>query len=167
MMNSTNHFHLADALSAAELMGVGAVRSLDLLRDIDGTIDAIAHHCRLFNGAQAAFDAVAKSILAGAAIREIREDEIIPVLEGLQDNLVKSHGESLEKMQCAIRDPRLRDDDGVVDAYRSLIESLASLNSAAERLRWSILESNADKEEPHEPRVMSSSEEIDSFLDSL
>lgn len=167
MMNSVNHFHLADALSAAELMGVGAVRSLDLLREIDGTIDAITHHCRLFNGAQAAFDTVARNILSGAATREIPEDDIIPVLEQLQDSLVTTYAESKAKMQCAIRDPRLRDDDGVVDAYRTLLQALDSLNSTTEKLRWSILESNADKEDKHEPCVMSDPKDISNFLDSL
>ncbi|ELF6206753.1 hypothetical protein KTQ74_28295 [Pseudomonas chlororaphis] len=166
-MNSTNHFHLADALSAAELVGVGAVRSLDLLRDIDGTIDAITHHCRLFGGAQAAFDAVAKDISSGAATKAIPEGDIIPVLEQLQDSLVKGYAESKEKMQCAIRDPRLRDDDGVVDAYSSLLEAIYALNTTTEKLRWSILESNADKEVDHDPVVLSNPEDINKFLDDL
>src|SRR5688500_19941070 len=47
MMNSANHHHLAEALSAAELMGVGAVRTLDLLRDID------LNYCMLLPGPEA------------------------------------------------------------------------------------------------------------------
>ncbi|WP_046854975.1 hypothetical protein [Pseudomonas sp. CCOS 191] len=167
MMNSGNHFHLADALSAAELVGVGAVRSLDLLRNIDGTIDAISHHCRLFSGAQAAFEAVAKDIWSGAAAKVISEVDIIPVLEQLQDSLAKGYADANEKMHCAMRDPRLRDDDGVVDSYRSLLESIEALNSTTESLRWSILESNADQEVGHDPVVLSRPDEINKFLDDL
>jgi hypothetical protein len=92
---------------------------------------------------------------------------VIPVLEKLQDSLVKSYAESKEKMQCAIDDTRLSDEDGVVDAYANLLDELTSLNALTEDLRWSILESNADKEIAHTPVVMSDPDEIDKFLDNL
>ncbi|WP_143522854.1 hypothetical protein [Pseudomonas sp. 2822-15] len=166
-MNSANNYLLTDALSAAELMGVGAVRSLDLLRDIDGTIDAVSHHARLFDAAEKVFSKIQASIASGDASKLIPEDDLIPVLESLQDKLVKSYSESKKKMACAVHDPRLTDDDGVVDAYEALLQSLESLNSTTEALRWSILESNADTEKGHTPKVLSESKDIDSFLDSL
>ncbi|WP_457265742.1 hypothetical protein [Pseudomonas sp. P5_C3] len=166
-MNSANHHHLADALSAAELMGVGAVRSLDLLRDIDGTIEAISHHCQLLNAAERSFVAVKDSIASGEASKLIPEENVVPVLESLQDSLVKSYAESKAKMQCAINDPRLNDEDGVVDAYAGLLDALTSLNTMAEELRWSILESNADKESDHTPVILSEPADIDKFLDDL
>lgn len=166
-MNAANHHLLADALSAAELMGVGAVRSLDLLRDIDGTIDAITHHVELLRTAERAFVHVKKAITSGDASKAIPEDDIIPVLEDLQDSLVKSYAESKEKMECAIADSRLSDEDGVVDAYAILLDALISLNNTTETLRWAILESNADAEGSHTSNVLSDPSEIDSFLDSL
>lgn len=166
-MNSANHHHLAEALSAAELMGVGAVRTLDLLRDIDGTIEAISHHCQLLNAAASSFVAVKNSIASGEASKVIPEENVVPVLEKLQDSLVKSYEESKAKMHCAINDPRLSDEDGVVDAYSRLLDALASLNTLTEDLRWSILESNADKEVGHTPVVMSEPGDIDKFLDDL
>lgn len=166
-MNSANHHHLADALSAAELMGVGAVRTLDLLRDIDGTIEAISHHCQLITAAANSFVAVKEKIASGEASKLIPEENVVPVLESLQDSLVKSYEESKAKMQCAINDPRLSDEDGVVDAYARLLDALTSLNTMTEELRWSILESNADKETGHTPVVMSDPAAIDKFLDDL
>lgn len=166
-MNSANHHHLADALSAAELMGVGAVRTLDLLRDIDGTIEAISHHCQLINAAANSFVAVKEKIASGEASKLIPEENVVPVLESLQDSLVKSYEESKAKMQCAINDPRLSDEDGVVDAYARLLDALTSLNTMTEELRWSILESNADKETGHTRVVMSEPAAIDKFLDDL
>lgn len=166
-MNPANHSLLTDALSAAELMGVGAVRSLDLLRDIDGTIDAVYHHAGLLNAAERAFASVKESISSGEVSNAIPEDDLIPVLESLQDGLVRSHTHFQSKMACARRDPRLSDDDGVVDAYAALLNSLAALNGATEALRWSILESNADNEAKHEPKIMSESKDIDAFLDDL
>lgn len=166
-MNSANHHHLADALFAAELMGAGAVRSLDLLRDIDGTIEAISHHCQLLNTVANSFVAVKKSIASGKALKLIPEENVVPVLENLQDSLVKSYEESKAKMQCAIDDPRLSDEDGVVDAYARLLDALTSLNTMTEELRWSILESNADKETGHTPVVLSEPADIDKFLDDL
>lgn len=166
-MNAANHHLLADALSAAELMGVGAVRSLDLLRHIDGTIDALTHLTELLRTTERAFVKVKATISAGEAAKAIPEEDLIPVLEDLQNGLVQSHAESKQKMECAIEDPLLSDEDGVVDAYAILLDALISLNSTTEGLRWAILESNADTESAHVSRVLSDPSEIDSFLDAL
>lgn len=166
-MNAANHIVLTDALSAAELMSVGAVRSLDLLRAIDGTIEALSHHTQLFQSAQRVFSEVLKAISAESAPRTIREEDLIPALEALQDALKRSFQDCSRKMDCAIRDPRLSDDDGVVDAYQILLDALSGLNTTAENLRWGILENNADVEKDHTPVVLSNPSDIDSFLDNL
>ncbi|MFP3852494.1 hypothetical protein [Pseudomonas sp. W5-01] len=166
-MNAANHHLLADALTAAELMGVGAVRSLDLLRDIDGTIDALTHHTALLRAAERTFANVKKALSSGEAAKAIPEGDIIPVLEGLQDSLVKSFSEKTQKMGYAISDPRLSDEDGVVDAYSIFLDAVASLNRTTESLRWAILESNADAEESHAPVILSEPSDIDNYLDSL
>lgn len=166
-MNAANHIILTDALSAAELMSVGAVRSLDLLRAIDGTIEALSHHTQLLQSAQRVFSELLKAISAESAPRAIREEELIPALEALQDALMKSFKDFSRKMDCAVQDPRLSDEDGVVDAYQILLDALTGLNTTAENLRWGILENNADIENDHAPVVLSNPGDIDSFLDNL
>jgi len=166
-MNPANHHPLAYALSTAELMGAGAVRSLDLLRVIDGTLDSLLHHTQLFETAEQAFTNITHAIQSGSSENVIPEAELIPVLEKLQNSLVASHADCTRKMKAAISDPRLCDEDGVADAYAALLQALDALNSATETLRWSVLESNAEAEKGHTPKVLSKPEEIDSFLDSL
>lgn len=166
-MNAANLHLFTDALSAAELMGVGAVRSLDLLRDIDGTITALTHQADLLRAAERAFASVQESIAKGDATSVIPEENVVPVLEALQQNLCDSYPALQAKMKCALDDPRLNDDDGVADAYATLLEAVNSLNDAAERLRWAILESNADVEGDHSPVIMSDTAQINAYLDDL
>lgn len=166
-MSAANHHLLAEALSTAELMSAGAVRSLDLLREIDTTIDALAHHTELLRTAERAFVRAKNAIFSGNHSKAIPEKDIIPVLESLQDSLMKAHSESKQKMSYALNDPRLSDDDGVADGYATLLDALVSLNHTTESLRWAILESNADAEGPHTPKLLSEPSEIDAFLDAL
>lgn len=166
-MNPADHHLLTAALSAAELMGVGAVRSLDLLRDIDGTIEAVTHYTNLFETAEREFSKARVAVASGHAENQIPEEDIVPILESLQDKLGKAYPYYQAKMECAIDDPRLSDDDGVVDAFENLLQALDALNNTTEMLRWCILESNVDAEASFKPKILSNTKEIDSFLDSL
>lgn len=156
-----------EALFNAELIGVGAARSLDLLRDIDGAITALTHHTDLMVSTARSFARVADTIAACDSPSEIAENTLVPVLEALQDSLVEAHHIFERKMQSAVSDPRLTDEDGVVDVFRRFLDSLRTLNETTERLRWCVLENNADVEGPHKPVVMSDPAKINDFLDSL
>lgn len=166
-MSAFNAQNFSEALFNAELIGVGAARSLDLLRNIDGAITALTHHTDLMVSTERSFARVADAIAACEIPSEIAEDTLVPVLETLQGSLVEAYRIYNLKMQSAISDPRLTDEDGVVDAFRRFLEAMRTLSETTERLRWCVLENNADAEGPHEPVVMSDPAKINDFLDSL
>lgn len=166
IMNSVKHYLLTDALSATELMVVGTVRSLDLLGGVDGAIQA-KHYADLFNAAKREFTKARLVISSEKNAIPIPEDNLIPLLESLQDKLVKVFPTYQKKMNRAIDSRPSHGSYETVDTYERLLVSLATLNGIAESLRWSILESNANAESGHEPKILSKPEEIDSFLDSL
>lgn len=142
------------------------VRSLDLLRDIDGTIESLVLMRRQMDAFLEAVESFTKSVLAEKK-GVFSEDEIIPSLEQSQDVLKRIHDGLQARLQAAKSAPELRSDDGVDDAYAQAIDAVLSYNAAIERLRWAILEHNADMEGPHNPKVLTSEDDIDGFFDNL
>ncbi|MCJ0877906.1 hypothetical protein MRX33_10215 [Pseudomonas sp. JI-2] len=165
-MTSLTIARSAEIIAFSELMSAGAARSLDLLKAIDGTIDSVTHHCQLLEVCEGALRKAIAAINEGLNT-EFDEEQIVPVLEGLQESLASALVSFERKRKAALLDPRLKGSDGVVDAYDCLISAALSLNEAAEELRWAILEHNADMEGPHEAVVLSDDDEIAAFLKAL
>ena len=140
-------------------------RSLDLLRNIDCTIDALVMTRKVLDAQREALAAVLAKLyeVPGA----LCEKETIPALEASQVSL-RRMAEGLRPMlESARRAPELRADDGVVEAYEELIAAVHALDEEVEKTRWGILEHNADMEGPHKAKVLSTPDEIAGFLDSL
>lgn len=140
-------------------------RSLDLLRNIDGTIDALVMTRKVLD---AQCEALSSRLTKLSSIPGVLcEKETIPALEASQESL-RRMAESLRPgLEAARRAPELRADDGVVEAYEELIAAVSGLNQEVEKFRWAIIEHNADMEGPHQAKVLSSPQEIAGFLDSL
>lgn len=166
-MSSFNSQAFVSVLYNTELIGAGAARSLELLRDIDGTISALSHHAELMGNAAASFEETAKKIANCSEATAIAEETLIPVLENLQDALKAAHLVMIRKRDAAIQDPRLNEDDGVVEAYERFLDAMCHLNETTEKLRWFVMENNADAEDSHTPEILSDNKAIDDFLDSL
>jgi len=143
-----------------------AVRSLDLLRVIDGTIEALV----LMRRQMDAFNEAIQSLIAQVVSAQecvFTEDEIIPSLEQSQDVLAKIHADLEKRLGFAKKAPELRSDDGVDDAYGQAIASVLSYNAAIEKLRWTILEHNADMQGSQSSTVLNSDEDIDRLFEDL
>ncbi|WGK92559.1 hypothetical protein [Pseudomonas migulae] len=143
-----------------------AVRSLDLLRVIDGTIEALV----LMRRQMDAFNETIHSLIAQVLVAKncaFTEDEIIPALEQSQDILAKIHADLEKRLNYAKSAPELRSDDGVDDAYAQAINSVLNYNAAIEKLRWSILEHNADMDGHHQATLLTTDKDIDDLFDSL
>lgn len=142
------------------------VRSLDLLRDIDGTIESLVLMRRQMDAFVETVESFTKSVLAEKK-GFFSEDEIIPSLEQSQDVLKRIHDDLSSRLKAAQSAPELRSDDGVDDAYIQAIEAVLRYNAAIERMRWVILEHNADMEGQHKPHVLTTEQDIDGFFDKL
>lgn len=151
----------------SEYLNCETARSLELLRQIDGTVEALVLLRRQMDALSEAFNSLLSRFNTNPPAEAIPEDVVVPTLEESQDSLRKMHGELERRKACAKADPDLKTDDGVVDAYEQAMDSVISLNLVIEQTRWALLEHNADSEGPHEPQLLQSDEEIDSFIRSL
>lgn len=143
-----------------------AVRSLDLLRAIDGTIESLVLLRRQMNAFSETVESHIKSVLAETKV-VFEEDAIIPTLEHSQDILRSIHDGLQGQLMSAKNSTQFHSDDDVDDAYAQAIEAVIGYNATIERLRWSILEHNADMEGEHRPHLLGSKADIDGFYDSL
>jgi len=150
----------------SDYLRVEAFRSLDLLRQIDGTIEALVLIRRQMDGFNELVESLIKQVHEQTA-GSYTEDELIPSLEQSQDILKRLHADFEKRLGCAKDAPELKSDDGVEDAYGEVIESLLRYNDAIERLKWSVLEHNADTEGHQEPRLLTTDKDIDDLFDNL
>lgn len=140
-------------------------RSLRLLSMIDETIESLSMVSDDITGLNAMFSARLDSLVD--VEHPIPEEHIIPALEQSQDSMAEMHGVFSTRRKAAVRDPMLSDEDGVVDAYDAAINAVCELNNTIEKLRWAILEHNADMEPSSESLLVSDDEGIDSFFRAL
>lgn len=150
----------------SDYLRVEAVRSLDLLRLIDGTIEALVLMRRQMDAFNETIGSLITQVI-GSKDCLYAEDEILPSLEQAQDTLAKVYSDLEKRLGFAKSAPELRSDDGVDDAYLQAITSVLSYNAAIERLRWSILEHNADMEGHQEAVLLTTDKDIDDLFDSL
>lgn len=142
------------------------VRSLDLLRKIDGTVDSLVLMRRQMDAFSEAVDGLLKTVLQ-ASKGIFSEDEIIPPLEQSQDALKRIHERLCGGQFSARRTPELCPEDGVDDAYGQAILAVEAFSAKIETLRWSILEHNADVEGKSQELLLSTDDDIDRFFDNL
>lgn len=149
------------------IMTSEAARSLDLLRAIDGTVEALVFTRRNIDAMSEACDKLLLRAKNEPLADERLESEVIPSLEKVQDSLRLMRLLLAHKQAAAHESPELESEDGVSDAYDQVIEAASTLNSKVETLRWVLLECGADAEGEHKPKIMRNPSEIDSFLDNL
>lgn len=140
-------------------------RSLTLLKEIDGTIDAMIMIRKQLDALAGMFESQKEKIMQLEA--HICEKETIPALEQSQDTLSSMYEFISRGLDSAKNSIQLNHDDGVVDAYEDVLESIVLLNSTIEQVRWAMLEHNADMDPPHKPLILSGDDEVNTFLDSL
>lgn len=155
--------HAMEAYSA--YLRDGTARSLSLLRVIDLTIDTLNMLRREHEAHIEMFRVLVDRIHKHEA--PLPEDAVIPALEQTQLSLEESYRELQRRHRCAVYAPELDEDDGVVEAYESLMDTVSSLHTVIEEVRWTVLEHNADMDRSSESRILSGREEIASFLQSL
>jgi hypothetical protein len=144
-----------------------ARRSLDLLRDIETTIQALCYE-------RARFEGPAKFVhIAAGQIRAAKRDKPIDPDGKSEEKLFEAqqvmrdlYEKLIEKRQYAQQDERLTDDDGVVDEFTRTISVVADLHNGLNELRWAIGEYDADLATGDGP-VLRSPSEIEGFLKSL
>lgn len=144
-----------------------AQRTLELLRVIETTIQALCYE-------RARFEGPAKfTHLAAEQIRNAKR--VVPLdPEGkAEENLLKAqdlirnlYDNLIEKRKYAQQDDSLTDEDGVVDEFTRTIAVVSDLHNGLNELRWAIGEYDADLAKGSGP-ILRNAGELEGFLKSL
>jgi len=139
-----------------------AARNLDLLRAIENTVDCLAADTGLVRSICATYAEIHTKLSA-------REAEIDPtghigsVLEKASDSCARIYEDARKRHLSATRDPQLRSDDGVVDAYDEFMGAINQLHDTIEELCEWI----ANHDAVLQPTTDESFETVDSLFDAL
>jgi len=123
----------------------GANRSLELLRQIEDTIDSLCYDQQYFRP----FPTIAKRAME--SVRNSPRKRPLDPNGDVEKKLLESQGairnlynHLIEKRKLAIGDPRLTEDDGLADEYARTIQVVTDVHNALNSLRLTVSEHDAD-----------------------
>lgn len=152
-----------------EMSADASQKSLELIRDIDITVSALAW---IESQTRPTVEFVNKQI---TAIKQCtRTTKIDPDCLAskssfeAEESSARLYALLLDKRASAVNASELNGDDeeAVVDAYNLAIAAMADVHNTFADLRWAIGEHDADLEEPT-GKPLSTTEEISEYLDGL
>jgi hypothetical protein len=126
-----------------------AARSVELLKAIDDTIYA----CAVFKDTTDALVKEAHNLIASLKRldRPIDTDgAALKNLETARDALGAAYQRFTAMRESARRDTRLSDEDGVVEAFDTLLDCIADAHNTVNELCWAVGEHDADFDKPLE-----------------
>ena len=119
-------------------------RDLDLLGAIEKTVEAIADETVKFQS----LDLMAEHFLSILQKADFTSEDALAQLEKVipasLEILEKYYNTQVAKRQSAIEDLRLTEEDGIVEAYDSLLHEICSLHNNLNSLCWVIGEHAAE-----------------------
>lgn len=131
---------------ASSVSQAATARSLDLLADIKSTIDSM----ELTTGVLRAFEAFALKAcakLAQAGCPLDPDGVLDAVLEKASSEVHGLYNSLIARRESARRDDRLKEEDGIEDAFTDAIAASADLHNVIEELRFLIAENDVDCEQ--------------------
>ncbi len=123
-----------------------ATRDLNLLRNIENTLDALDVHCERLRQANQAADHFIKLLKESDSPLMSGDVDLLRLFESGRDSLGAAYDVWGNKHVCAINAPELSDEDGVVEAYALLLTEVAALHDKLNTLCWIIREQEADQD---------------------
>ena len=155
------HFVVEQRMSSSGVQALAA-RNLELLRIIEDTVDCLAADSNLVRSIAEAYKEIQAKLTPG-------DNEIDPsgrtraALEKASDSCVRIHNDAKARHLSATRDPQLRSDDGVIDAYSELMTVVDELHDAVENLsEWITVHDDV-----LQPTTGSTFDSVDSLFESL
>ena len=141
-----------------------AHRSLDLLKAIESTLDALCYDEKVYN----AFAGFAHQALD--RIRKMKPIKAIDPDGTVAETLLKAQTATkavyerlMVKHRSAVKDVRLTEEDGIAGEYQQLITIVADLHDCLNDLRWAVGEHDAELYAARGP-VLTSIEDIEKHL---
>ena len=167
MNTCADALHIAHVRQIANSIHEAAnTASLDLLRDVEVTVDSLTAYQRIAEELLDEVTALGGTIKSCKPATPIDQDKIHAGNLGKSEDIIRVFiGIMEDKKRSALRDKSLNGDleDSVVTEYENTIALMSRLHDATTELRWAILEHDADLEEPTGD-VYKSAEEVNQAL---
>jgi hypothetical protein len=110
-----------------------AARNLDLLCAIENTVDCLVADTNLVRSICATYEEI-QTKLSSSQTEIDPTGHICSVLEKASGSCARIYEDSKKRHLSAVRDPQLRSDDGVVDAYDEFMGVINQLHDTIEEL---------------------------------
>lgn len=144
---ATTHFRELKAFGS--IVRTAASRELDLLRDIEGTLDSLDIELEHIRSANQDADYFIKLLRDSQAMpdRTGGDVDLVSIFEAARDSVGKAYKHFSVKHMCAVSSDELVEDDGVVEAYAALLTGLSELHDKLNTLSWILREDEADHDQ--------------------
>lgn len=139
-----------------------AARNLDLLRAIENTVDCLATDTDLVRSICATYAEI-QTKLSSAQTEIDPTGHICAVLEKASGSCSRIYEDAKKRHLSAAKDPQLRSDDGVVDAYDEFMVAIHQLHDTIEELAEWI----ATHDAVLQPTTGETFEGVDGLFDAL
>lgn len=147
-MHSPNKIQPGLVRFIAEGAAQDSARSLDLLRDIELTVEVNETLFEQFETiaerVKHATEAICAKPIPNDGEMIDKDDNVHDTLGHTLDVLQRLHDLMVSKRQAANADHALRPDDGVVESFDQIIAGISHAHDAINELLWAILEHDAD-----------------------
>lgn len=131
---------------ASNVSQAATARSIDVLADIDSTIEAMELTSDMLRAFEAfAVKACAKLAKAGCPLDP--NGVLNALLEKASCEVHELYNTLIERRESARRDDRLQQEDAIEEAFTEAIAASADLHNAIEELRFIVAENDVDCEE--------------------
>jgi hypothetical protein len=141
-----------------------SARSLELLRDIESTIEALQYDQRLCEPLCTLATTCSDRLRTSERVKELDPTGKIEATMLRAQGAAKAlYDELIRRRQAARADHRVKDEDGLVDEFSRTISCVADLHNAINALRWALGEHDADLSPISGPAF----ESVDDLLDHL
>jgi hypothetical protein len=124
-----------------------AERDLSLLRNIETTLDSLdieLERTKQLNQASEEFITLLKNTELSNLADNCGDLNLVTLFDAARDIVGKMHTKLAERRQIASTDPALREDDGIVQSFDTLLSEVAVLHNNLNQLSWLIGENKAD-----------------------
>lgn len=147
-MNRDHRFSSRLVRYIVEMAAYDSARSLDLLKAIEVTVESNETLRETFLQISHQVPKITEIICGRQCESEDNvidaDGEIRKALESAMDNLSAMSIELKQRRAYAAADSNLRNDDGVVESFDQLIESIADAHDTLNEVNWAVMEHDAD-----------------------
>lgn len=131
----------------SRLVHGNADRNLQLIRDIDATLDKLHEDIERFSLLNLGADRYIEYLRQGELSREPKDSDLAELFDTARDALGVVFAVLEQKHLDAVKAPELNDDDGIVDAYTRLLGEVSDLHNRINTMAWLVREIEADRDD--------------------